>query len=304
MKRRALVIALALSGVPSLATAYDIRDRVEVLPGGTLDIRLAAGPVEIETHDQDEVYIEVLGNARCRLLSDDGRDSRLLCGSRRGLFDFNRSAVQLLRVRVPERYSVDVRTAAGYIEIEDLEGEVRAATSAGSIQVDGAKGWVSLSTRGGSIRVENVRGDLDVSITGGSLRATEVTGRINARVIGGGILLDDVSGPVEAKATGGSIDARFVSDPGGSLTTEGGGIDVEFPEESSLTLHAETRGGRIQLESDIRLRGGGDHSGRGDEQISITIDVGHRRRVRGDINGGGRELRLSATGGNIRVSAR
>ncbi len=271
MKRRALVIALALSGLPSLATAYDIRDRVEVSPGGTLDIRLAAGPVEIETHDQDEVYIEVLGNARCRLLSDDGRDSRLLCGSRGGLFVFNRSAVQRLRVRVPERYSVNVRTAAGSIEIEDLEGEVQAATSAGSIQVDGAKGWVSLTTRGGSIRVENVRGDLDVSITGGSLRAIEVTGRIEARVIGGGILLDDVSGPVEAKATGGSIDARFVSDPGGSLTTEGGGIDVEFPEESSLTLHAETRGGRIQLESDIRLRGA-DHSG----------------RVRGDINGGGR----------------
>ena len=84
------------------------------------------------------------------------------------------------------------------------------------------------------------------------------------------------------------------------------GDDVEFPEESSLTLHAETRGGRIQLESDIRLRGGGDHSGplelyRLGHELTVSVD---EKRVRGDINGGGRELRLSATGGNIRVSAR
>ena len=81
--------------------------------------------------------------------------------------------------------------------------------------------------------------------------------------------------------------ARFTASPAGSLETSGRRIEVEFPEGFGVTLDAETTGGRVELPGQVRVEGslGPDH-------------------VRGRLNGGGSELQLRTTGGNIRVRLR
>ncbi len=282
----ALAAILASACTMTTAIGDEIREHLEVEPGGTLLITLSVGSIEIGTHDADVVEIEASGSARCRLRYED-RDTRVYCGPR-GFFGIGTPRTRL-RVRVPELYSVRARTGGGWIEIEDLDGEIDARTGGGRIEVDGARGLVKLHSAAGSVRVDNVDGDLEVVTKGGSLRVADVTGRVQANVNGGSIRLDEVGGPVEARAVGGSIDVRFVSDPSGSLRTEGGHIEVEFPEDSVLTLDAATVGGKVRLESEIEISG--RRAGFGD-------------RIRGKINGGGGELRLRTRGGSIRISAR
>ena len=291
MTPHAIRLALLLGLLPLSALAADLEfyESVPVKPGGTLQIELATGSIEVQTDDEHEVSIEAqatgwgAGSMRFEL-SSDGKDARLV-GKPRGwlgpLFVGPRVWVQ---VRVPERYSIEVRTGGGSIEIDDLGGTAIASTSGGRIQLDGAEGPVELRTSGGSIEVDDVRGDLSVKTSGGGIRISDVTGRVEAETSGGPIRVHDVGGPVLARTSGGAISVRFSGPPEGNLETSGGAIEAEFEEEARLTLEAETSGGRVRIEDDIRITG------------SIAPN-----RVHGSINGGGPKLRLKTSGGNVRI---
>jgi ferric-dicitrate binding protein FerR (iron transport regulator) len=288
----ALIAALGLWCVLTPgASAQTFRNRVAAEPGGTLEVRLSSGSIEIETHDEREVSVDaeargISGGSMQFELSGDGRDTRLV-GNRSGWLSVFGSGFVQVRVRVPEEYSVDVRTAGGSIEISDLGGWVQARTSGGSVDVDGALGDVELRTSGGSIRVEDVEGNVTAVTSGGSVRIDEVTGSVEANTSGGPVQVHEVGGPVQARTSGGSISVRFNERAEGQLRTSGGSIEVEFSEDTGVDLKAETSGGRVEVEDELR-----------------TLGSIERSRIEGEINGGGPELQLRTSGGNIRVRAR
>jgi DUF4097 and DUF4098 domain-containing protein YvlB len=285
----AIVLVAAL--LAPAARGDELRRTVPVQPGGQLEIDLDGGSVEVEGDDEAEVSVDCDsrswgGGALEFELTSDGRDARLV-GRASHWLPFFGGAHARVRARVPERYSVIVRTGGGSIEISELEGRVEAETSGGSIEVSEIAGPVSLDTSGGPIRAAEIKGDLVLRTSGGSLRITEVDGRVEARTSGGSIDVHEVSGEVVARTSGGSISIRFLEAPVGDAETSGGSIDVEVPGEAQFDLEASTSGGRVRIEQEIALRGDVDASD-----------------VRGSVNGGGPRLRLRTSGGNIRVRAR
>ena len=77
----ALVVFVLIT--PLGAAAEDYRHTVEVEPGGTLDVDLTAGSIEVETHDNDEVSVDAhfrgWGTSSMRFeLSSDGVDATLI----------------------------------------------------------------------------------------------------------------------------------------------------------------------------------------------------------------------------------
>jgi hypothetical protein len=276
-------LLLALS-----AAADDFRESVSARSGGTLTVALPAGSIVIETHDQDSVDVEASssgwsGGLHFELTSD-GTNAKL--EGRRGAWIFGAFGARA-RVRVPEHYSLELKTAGGSIEIESVQGSVKAHTSGGSIELDGAVGPVELSTSGGPIRVENVHGNTRLSTSGGGITASEVVGAVDAETSGGSIRISDIDGAVRASTSGGGISVRFSGAPAGDLGTSGGSIEVEFPEGSGAELSARTSGGQIHVEPELAVSG--------------EIDSG---RVRGRIGPGGAKLELETSGGNIRVRER
>ncbi len=294
MTRHAIVLAFLAWWLPltALSAELEFRERVPVKPGGTLEIELSAGSIEVETDDEPEVSIEAqatgwgAGSMRFELTSD-GVDARLTGKPRAWFGPLLVSPRVRVQVRVPEKYSIKLQTGGGSIEIHDLGGTAVARTNGGSIELDGAEGPVELTTSGGSIDVEDVRGDLSVHTSGGRIRISDVTGRVEARTSGGPIQVHDIGGPVLARTSGGSISVRFSAAPAGDLETSGGSIEAEFEDDSRFTLEAETIGGRVRIEPEIQITG------------SIARD-----RIVGDINGGGPSLRLKTSGGNVRVRPR
>jgi len=281
----ALCAGLALA--PS-ARADEYRESVAVRAGGTLEVDLAAGALEIETHDENRVDVEASsvgwsGGLRFTLTSD-GTNAKL--SATRGGWLSGISGTRA-RVRVPEEFALDLKTGGGSIEIEAVRGSVRAHTSGGRIDLEGAVGRVELSSSGGPIRAEDVEGDTVLRTSGGSITASDIEGAVEAETSGGPIRIQDVDGPVRARTSGGGIGVRFDGAPAGELRTSGGGIEVEYPEGEGAELDAHTSGGRISVDAQL--------------QVSGEIESG---RVRGRLGPGGARLELETSGGNIRVRER
>lgn len=286
-------IALLPLLLPLESRAKEFEESIPARPGGTLRVELDGGSVEVEGHDEDEVSVEArasgpgAGSVEFELRSE-GPETRV-SADRKGLIGSLFGAARVrVRVQVPHRYSVHIRTGGGSISLEDVRGEVEARTSGGPIEIDEVQGSVDLTTSGGSVEADDVDGDLRARTSGGEIRAEEITGRVEARTSGGPIRIYDVGGAVDLHTSGGGIDVRFTGTPEGRLETSGGSVEVEFPEDAAVDLDARTSGGRVEVEHGIEV-----FRGRVDPD-----------RIEGKINGGGPLLRLRTSGGNIRVRVR
>jgi len=144
---------------------------------------------------------------------------------------------------------------------------------------------LNLDTSGGSIDIQDLIGNVDANTSGGSISLGHIDGEVDVDTSGGSIDVDAVSGNLNAHTSGGSIRARLDKQPTGDneLSTSGGSIKVYLFAEIKVDLSASTSGGRVKTDFDV--------DGRVDKQ-----------KIRGTINGGGPRLRLSTSGGSVRIN--
>lgn len=284
---------------------------VEAGKGGTLEVTADKGHINVNTWEQNQVRVvvekmaDVFTEEEARKVLEDfqvyittqGKNVRVLAESNRDrrLRDMDIDIV----VTVPEQYNVDLETSGSSIEIESLEGEVKARTSGGSIEVGQIKnGSVDVGTSGGSIEIEGIE-----------------NGNGKANTAGGGISVGDVSGDLEVKTSGGSIEIGRV---GGELTahTAGGGIEIK---EGGKNVKAVTSGGSIvvgQAGGDIEVKtaGGGievgsvkgmikAHTAGGSIEIGETLGAVEAGTAGGSISvdGSGGPVEVKTSGGSIDV---
>jgi DUF4097 and DUF4098 domain-containing protein YvlB len=236
------------------AAAAEFEERVPAESGGRLRVQLDTGSVEVEGHDENEVRVEASssGLADAMRFTLEGRGSDIeLRGRRRGVMGWFSGARVRVHIRVPQAFSLDIRTGGGEVEVEGIEGTLSARTSGGEVSAREIEGPVELRTSGGEVRVEEVHGDVEARTSGGAVEISEVEGRIEAATSGGRMEIHDVSGPVDARTSGGSISVRFSGAPAGVIQTSGGGIEIEFPEGSGLRLDARTSGVGVDLDQQV-----------------------------------------------------
>jgi DUF4097 and DUF4098 domain-containing protein YvlB len=292
MIRQIATLMLLVGCLSPTAAARDFEKQIAAEPGGTLRVELSEGSVEVESHDAHEVHVAALvdgvGSRSLDFeLTGNGVDAELTGDFAGWLSKWVGDPRVRVRVRVPHRYGLDIQTGGGKVEVDEIRGEIRARTSGGPIEIDEVEGRAELRTSGGSIKAQEIRGDLVARTSGGRISASEVTGSVDAHTSGGPIEIRDVRGRVDLHTSGGEISVRFSDAPEGVLETSGGDIEVEFHEDAGVSLDAKTSGGRVEVEHGILLRG--------------DLEPGH---VVGDINGGGRELRLRTSGGDILIRER
>ena len=292
MTGRIAILGLIALLLATAAAAKDFEQRVAAQSGGRLRVDLDSGSIVIESHDRDEVRVDALaaGVGAGRLdfkLSAQGGEVRLEGRPRGWMPDVLGSPQVRVRVRVPSEFSLDIRTGGGAIEIEDLEGEVRARTSGGAIEMGRIDGEVRVETSGGAIEAGEVDGDFHARTSGGPIRIFAVSGRVEARTSGGPIEILRAGDRVDANTSGGAISVRFTDAPSGVLETSGGNIDVEFPEDEGIDLDARTSGGSVRIDEQLKVRG----------RVEPT-------RVEAELGEGGDRLRLRTSGGDIRIRVR
>lgn len=279
------------AGGPITAEEY-LERSVPVEPGGTLFVDLERGRVSVASHQANEVRIEAVGRGwaseRCIFTLEVEGSDVYLDGDVEGWLGIPwlSSARVEVRAWVPRRYSVEVITRGGRIQIDEIGGRVGVQTGGGEIDVRRVIGPVDLRTSGGAILVEKVDSDVYAKTSGGRIEISDVNGEIEAKTSGGRIEINDASGVVRAKTSGGSVFASFVDDPAGELETSGGSIEVLFPRDGCVDLNAKTSGGQVRVDHEMRFH-----------------QKPRKNHKVGEINGGGADLRLRTSGGAIKVRA-
>jgi two-component system LytT family sensor kinase len=234
------------------------------------------------------------------------------------LLSFKRISFRLF---LPKNCSVHLETQWGDIRINGLTGNHRYLTRLGSVFLDSVKGTVfsnaknfgskvevtgcegefRIASGGGNQFIRHSSGEMDFHTDGGNIRIENFSGRLNGKTRGGNVLVDGFRGELKTASWGGNLKILKMS---GSVTanTMGGNITLDTDAIENYAW-LETNGGRIEFQFfedqklDIyakgnRVRASGSFTFQGKET---------RQRWKGQVNGGGADVRLRTSGGNIKI---
>ena len=284
----------------------EIEKNFEVEQGGMLELDTDMGSIEVETHQSNSIKVSIeiegLDEDEFDVTFDETSNGLSIEGNKK---DSNWGSWGSRRVRfditVPKHYNLNLHTSGGSIRVDDLvgnaevdtsggslsfgniEGEIDGRTSGGSIRVEGAKGNVKVRTSGGSLSIGDIAGDIHGRTSGGSIRLGVVSGTADVATSGGSIRIEEVGGQVEAKTSGGSVELTLSKQPKGhsDISTSGGSITAFLAEGIAVDLYARGR----KVYSDFEVNG----------------ETSAKYKLKGPINGGGPELELQTSAGNVYI---
>lgn len=162
---------------------------------------------------------------------------------------------------------VEADSGSGRLTITDIGGSVKARAGSGSIKADGVAGAFEAHVGSGGIRLKQTApGDVKVSAGSGSIELHDIVGTLHARAGSGRIEVDGhMAGPWD-------------------LDTGSGSVYVALPDDAAFTLDAESNSGGIVVEHPVTIQG----------KVS-------KKRMQGEVRGGGETLRIETGSGRIRV---
>lgn len=267
------------------AGTVQVRGRVEVrrgwnVPGNAAELarQVAAQPPVTQSGGRITLG-RIADEATRRAVSIDWEvtaPARTAVSARSGSGDISVAGSQL---------AVQAKTGSGDIRLRGLGATAEAGTGSGDIDMDGVAGLATVSTGSGDIRVAGVGAGLHASTGSGDIEAGLTgTGDVRTSSGSGSIALTGVVGAVTASS--GSGDVMVNGRPTGTwkLSTASGSVAVALPTEAGASLDARTSSGSLNLDVPLTTQGRAD-----------------RRRVQGDIRGGGPRLEISTASGSIRV---
>lgn len=139
---------------------------------------------------------------------------------------------------------------------------------------------LDLRTTNGGVRLNNLSNEVHAKSTNGGVRGEKLDAKIvEASTVNGGIEIELLS-PL---ASGDSVEMEAVN----------GGVTLMISPDSKASIEARCVNGGVHVE-DLNIK-------RPDE--GNQNDFERRRRLTGDMNGGGAKVRMSTTNGGVRLSA-
>lgn len=189
---------------------------------------------------------------------------------------------------------VVVETGGGHVEIQSGAQGASIETGGGSIDVKQCSGKVKASTGGGSVNLGNIDGPAEIDTGGGTIHLTSAKGHVRAETGGGGIELDGVPS-ARAETGAGGIVVKLLNTGGerhdSVLETSAGDITVYLAADVAVSVWASVElGNGHRITSEF-------------PDIHVTTEGGpygpKTYTAEGKLNGGGPELKVRTTTGDI-----
>lgn len=266
---------------------YVVREEKRFEVKGTPDLRLATfnGSIEVRTWDRPEVRVEIEKRGGNKEMAEsirvevDQQGDRVRIEARgpdtddwvfglAGVAHISRSA--RLVATVPHECHLAIASGDGGLQVERVAGRMELRTGDGSVRGLDLDGDVTVNTGDGSIKLEGLSGRLDARTGDGSVAAQ---GRLDA------VRLSSDDGSITLRAAPGS---RMTDD--WDVRSGDGGVVVYLPDGFGATIDAETEDGSIRPDADFALEAASDKGA---------------SRLRGNLAGGGRVLRIRTSDGTI-----
>ena len=161
--------------------------------------------------------------------------------------------------------------------------EVQARSGSGDQVIMNVAGPVDVTSGSGDVELGGIGGDVDARTGSGDITAEDIAGSFQAQVGSGDIEIRNIRGGLRASSGSGDIDVDGEPTGDWSLSASSGGITLDLPAQLGFDLDAETSSGSISMDQ------------------PITTQNLRRNRLSGQVSGGGIQIRLRTSSGNIRI---
>lgn len=300
-----LCIGFATSSARAV-TQDEIKEEFSIGEGGTLVVDVDDGDVEISAHDGDRVRVQVLRKAQADgaeaeremlaahevSIERDGEQVRVWARlqeeyNQRNWNNFNHRLTVRFTVSVPRRFSADLKSSDGNISVRGLLGDLSARSSDGDFQLEGVRGEMDIKSSDGDLVLRACAGTLKAATSDGDIIVEDFSGPVSLQTSDGDVRVQGATHTVQAQSSDGDVDVRFAAAPDGDcrLKTSDGNVRAQVDKNWALSIDGKTGDGRIKSE------------------LPLVGDT-NKRRLRGDINGGGPTLSLRTSDGNIALETR
>ena len=309
-KKGMVLTALALAVCVGFLQAHP-RDRYEekfdktepLARDGRVYLSNLAGDIEIRSWDKEEVKIEALkiSESRSEERAKENADLVTIDVSRTdGVLrietkyprqmkfwgDDSMNVSVEYKLWIPAKASAEIKSVSGNVDLSAIGGSAKAGSVSGEITLRKASSGADLNSVSGNIDVEDVTGNVDLKTVSGNVIVSGVRGSVEAESVSGGVELDGVTGAsvVDAKTISGDVEYRGKIEARGSyrLKSHSGDVRMTIPADSAFSFEAETFSGDVDLDFQIEVSG----------KISP-------REIRGVVNKGGADIRLTSFSGSI-----
>ncbi len=315
-------LTLALFAVAAMTARAEVDVITKTFPikaGGKLTVDVDRGSIHITTSDSDKVDVkitrelklvsaaeakDVFAKHKISLTSTNNEVIIDAPNPQKG-FSFNNPFSRLrvdYVIAIPAKFDINVKTAGGNIEVGDLQGQAVVSTAGGDLKFNVIKGPLKARTSGGNITLSKSEGDADVSTSGGHLRLGEIEGNLVANTSGGNITLEKAKGTVKASTSGGDI---RVKEAYGTITatTSGGNVFAQLNAQPKAACSLKTSGGNVEVKLDANLALDLSASTGGGRVSSDFPGIFNKEKTKltAQMNGGGTDLVLKTSGGDVTI---
>jgi hypothetical protein len=167
-------------------------------------------------------------------------------------------------LRVPANTRIMAVSDSGAIEVRDVTGHVDVRTQSSAISLM-SLGSADVDTGSGAVRLDGASGEVRISTSSSGITARDLRGGLHTRTESGRTILSGTPSSLWDVSAG------------------SGSIQIDFFAPAKATLQAMTGSGSVETP---------------DRMVNGSIE---KRRVEGEIGGGGPVVRLASRSGSIRV---
>ena len=280
---RALLFTAASLGISFCAAlAADIRKeaRIDIAPGGTLNIVNGGGSIALHSGAGHQLLVTYTVHSAKVEVDQSSSD--------------NKQRVELLTHALPGEKPTADEAKVDYDVTVPAGVSVNVSSTSGTITAEGISSEIGLSSETGQITIHNVaKSHVNVRSMTAPVSLKDVTmSRVDIQSAGGAVQLANVNGQrVTVGTTSGNIEYQGDCSGGGSyiLTTHSGAIDVTLPATASVDLTARSTTGKVENDFPLQQK----------PHTSFVPQQG--RSFAGTSNSGSSSVELQSFSGKIRV---
>ncbi|UIR56535.1 DUF4097 domain-containing protein [Sphingobacterium sp. SRCM116780] len=139
----------------------------------------------------------------------------------------------------------------------------------------------------------SIMGDKGTAFLGGNVELKNLKNEVEVSALLGNVKLVDITGPTNVKITQGDVEARFVGPVKGpiSLIASMGTVDIALPAKIGANVDISTSMGNIYAGDEFQF----------EKSATAEKPVLYNNQVKGKMNGGGRDIILKTSMGDIYI---
>ncbi len=216
---------------------YDVEQRPR------LEVRVPAGRITVETGNEGSISVSVTGGGAESVEVGQTGDTVFVRRLQGGWFRSGSVAVSAV---VPTGCEIEVSVASADIDLRGAMGATTVKSASGDLRAETVAS-LDVSSASGNLQVDDVEGDAGISTASGDVTLGSVNGRLNVKLASGDLEVGRVCGAAKCSSASGDLRVRRFEGDEITIKSVSGDTTVAFPAGTRLVADCTSLSGAIRF---------------------------------------------------------